>query len=221
MCTKMMVQAGIRKVYHFPAKEFEIDWLEHIKNQDQISNSPTTSPSKTIDEQVEEKKDINIKSVRRLVMNNPIAMSRYIPVWGDTRDIAFDKTDLKTWEINNEILKSSGYDKFYRDLAIQFETTVLALNLLKDHYTREPKNIKTSLNEKAVLENVDLFRHAMVLAHIASKRTDDAKVGVGAVLVQPDGSYGSVGWNGFPIKAGIYINNQTYWIILKLEQTIL
>jgi hypothetical protein len=196
-----MVQAGIRKVYHFPAKDFEIDWFEYIKNQDQI-HSPTTSPYKTIDEQVYEKKEINIKSVQRLVMNNPIAMTRYIPVWGDIRGVVFDQTDLKTWEINDEILKSSGYGKFYRDLAIQFETTVLALNMLKDHYSTVPKKINTDFDGE--LENVELFRHAMVLAHIASKRTDDAKVGVGAVLVQPDGSYGSVGWNGFPIKAGIY-----------------
>lgn len=43
----------------------------------------------------------------------------------------------------------------------------------------------------------------MILAHIASKRTDDPKIGVGAVLVYADGTYGSVGWNGYPKKVRI------------------
>ncbi len=40
----------------------------------------------------------------------------------------------------------------------------------------------------------------MVLAHIASRRTDDPKVGVGSVIIHAD-RYVSVGWNGFPRKA--------------------
>jgi deoxycytidylate deaminase len=55
-------------------------------------------------------------------------------------------------------------------------------------------------------------RHAMVLAHIAARRTDDPKLGVGSVLVECNvfakngdnwsgGKYLSVGWNGYPKKA--------------------
>ncbi|KAJ3078263.1 Cytidine and dCMP deaminase domain-containing protein 1 [Rhizoclosmatium hyalinum] len=44
-------------------------------------------------------------------------------------------------------------------------------------------------------------RHAMVLAHIAAKRTDDPKLGVGSVFVDEEGRYFSVGWNGYPKKS--------------------
>lgn len=43
--------------------------------------------------------------------------------------------------------------------------------------------------------------HALVLATIAARRTDDPKVGVGAVLVDSvQGQYISVGWNCYPRK---------------------
>jgi dCMP deaminase len=41
----------------------------------------------------------------------------------------------------------------------------------------------------------------MVLAQIAAKRTDDPKVGVGAVLLDETQKYISVGWNGYPKKS--------------------
>jgi deoxycytidylate deaminase len=41
----------------------------------------------------------------------------------------------------------------------------------------------------------------VVLAHIAAKRTDDPKVGVGSVLIDGTNRYISVGWNGYPKKA--------------------
>ena len=41
----------------------------------------------------------------------------------------------------------------------------------------------------------------VVLAHIAAKRTDDPKVGVGSVLIDDRHRYISVGWNGYPKKA--------------------
>lgn len=34
LCTKMMVQAGIRKIYYFPAKGLEIDWVKYCEHRE-------------------------------------------------------------------------------------------------------------------------------------------------------------------------------------------
>ena len=59
------------------------------------------------------------------------------------------------------------------------------------------------MNVGLTKNQVRVWQHAMILAHIASKRTDDPKIGVGAVLVYADGTYGSVGWNGYPKKVRV------------------
>ena len=56
----------------------------------------------------------------------------------------------------------------------------------------DQEQARKELSDSLSSELVALWQHAMVLAHIASKRTDDPKIGVGAVLVYADGSYGSV-----------------------------
>lgn len=56
--------------------------------------------------------------------------------------------------------------------------------------------LEESIQETSSL-SLKVAKHAMVLAHIASKLTDDQKLGVGAIIVQ-DLKYTSVAWNGFP-----------------------
>ena len=43
----------------------------------------------------------------------------------------------------------------------------------------------------------------MVMAHIAARRTDDPKLGVGCLIVVR-GKYTSVGWNGYPKKCIVH-----------------
>jgi deoxycytidylate deaminase len=85
-------------------------------------------------------------------------------------------------------------------LTVKFESTIHAINLLRTRYSTPLSKIH-GLEPSPSLTHI--WQHAIILAHIAAKRTDDAKVGVGAVLVYPDGTYGSVGWNGYPKKADI------------------
>ncbi|KAJ3331039.1 Cytidine and dCMP deaminase domain-containing protein 1, partial [Kappamyces sp. JEL0680] len=79
LCTKMMVQAGIRKIYYFPAKGLEMDWKCYCEKRERDS-SPSRSAGAPADK-VRELQETNINSVMRLVANNPIAMSKYIPSW--------------------------------------------------------------------------------------------------------------------------------------------
>lgn len=217
MCTKMMVQARIRKVYYFPSMNFEIDWDDYCTKQEMglVATSPSRNKNQNLEDRIKEKKEINISSVSRLIANNLIAISKYIPVWGVTVD-NYEVEDAY-WKIDESITKNGVHCQFYEKLLIEFKSVVFALKILEDSYKTDAVNIISDQS----LENVELYRHAMVLAHIASKRTDDAKVGVGAVLVQSDGTYESVGWNGFPTKAGMLILIMICWIIHKLVLMIL
>jgi tRNA(Arg) A34 adenosine deaminase TadA len=212
-----MVQARIRKVYYFPSMNFEIDWEDYCTKQEMglVATSPTRNKNQTLEDRIKEKKEINISSVSRLIANNLIAISKYIPVWGVTVD-NYEIEDAY-WKIDESITKVGAHSQFYEKLLIEFKSVVFVLKILEDSYKTDAVNI---ISDKS-LENVELYRHAMVLAHIASKRTDDAKVGVGAVLVQSDGTYESVGWNGFPTKAGMLMLIMICWIIHKLVLMIL
>ena len=133
---------------------------------------------------------------------------------------------------------STPFTKYsaYQPLAHKFEDVLNAINILKQKYLHRPTCILarstthphtsssqlhqdpqvSSLEDSKRKELTDslpsnlvlLWQHAIVLAHIASKRTDDPKIGVGAVLVYADGRYGSVGWNGYPKKA----SNRLYFL---------
>jgi deoxycytidylate deaminase len=199
MCMKMMVQAGIRKVYYFPAKDWEVDWKAHCVQQEQ---GRAVSPSKVsvpLHERIKNKMEGNLNSVQRLIANNPIAMSKYIPIWNDGGD-AREFTEMPIfWELDDQdkLVVNKHYN--YPDFSLKFESTMRALSMLKDRYTQIPKRKQGDED----LGDPRIFQHAIVLAHIAAKRTDDPKVGVGAVIILQDGTYASVGWNGFPKKADV------------------
>ncbi|KAI8893510.1 cytidine deaminase-like protein [Globomyces pollinis-pini] len=203
MCTKMMVQAGINKVYYFPAKDFEMDWNAYCTKQCQDNQLDEGLQRRRLEDLIKEKYELNINSVSRLVSNNPIAMSRFIPTWCDqySEGILEDEgSGLELlWELDNSIAQLPPFVKQFAGLSIKFRKTIRAISYLKSRYLKTPRSIGTD----EILENPAVYQHAIVLAHIAAKRTDDPKVGVGAVLVHSDGSYGSVGWNGYPKNADV------------------
>jgi hypothetical protein len=163
---------------------------------------------------VNQKEVNNINSVMRLIANNPIAMSKYIPSWQHSAittikdsspvDPAEEGSFLQDlWQLDDTIAHSAPFIKYpaYPQLAHKFAQANHAIHLLRARYDHPPKCINPSVSTDNSLPG--LWQHAIIMAHIAAKRTDDPKIGVGAVLVYADGSYGSVGWNGYPKKADI------------------
>nr|KAJ3420278.1 Cytidine and dCMP deaminase domain-containing protein 1 [Polyrhizophydium stewartii] len=258
MCAKFMVQAGIRKIYYFPAQEWEMDW--HAAKR-------LRKPS-TFAVMVAEKREFNIRSVQRLISNNPIGMSLYIPQWDhsgldedDDKDDGGDATvatshlsgggggsysgdveisdadenggvdatgaaaERLDWALDMSIASTPALSMRWATIVAKFRRTIRALELLHGRYTHatirrsvagphsaaavaavaaggaHTNHDRSSSETMTDAYRAALVRHAMVLAHIAAKRTDDPKVGVGSVLVDPCGRYDSVGWNGYPKKA--------------------
>lgn len=95
------------------------------------------------------------------------------------------------WQLDDSIANSAPFVKYpaYPQLAHKFEQCIQAINLLKSRYQQIPKCIfpLDDNNGQGLVqptkEKEDLWKHAIVLAHIAAKRTDDPKIGVGAVLI--------------------------------------
>lgn len=100
----------------------------------------------------------------------------------------------------------------------------MAISMLEDIYSVKMKRQEVS-NDGKLLE-IDcetvpsIVRHAIVLAHIAARRTDDPKVGVGAVIASTDGylrlglCYNSLALDGTGIR-----DMPSTWTILKKAQT--
>ncbi|KAI8808319.1 hypothetical protein BJ742DRAFT_772312 [Cladochytrium replicatum] len=200
LCTKLMIQAGIRKCYYFPAKY----WEKH-----EISEALSSQEAKELQEK-------NSRSVQRLIMNNSTALSLFIPHWGETNEAA-DVTGFDLWELDESIGSAPGMPQRWSTIRHKFEQTARALSALILRYQtplacrilgettecvakedNQMLGVSNGIEPKPV--SVSLARHAMVLAHIAAKRTDDPKVGVGAVIIVND-RYVSVGWNGYPKKS--------------------
>ena len=207
MCAKMMVQAGIRKIFYFPAKEIEVDWEDYCKQQDisgSLSPQRNSNPDLSLKQRIKEKIESNMHSVKRLVQNNPIAMTVCIPIWFEGLKTGPEVEVESHWQLDDGINHRYQYILNYENIIEQFKWTCLALSLLKTRYERHPHLLNGGGNEQ--LQRVDVYKHAIILAHIASKQTNDQKIGVGAVLVNPDFSYGAVGWNGFPKQGGLLVN---------------
>ena len=199
MCVKMMVQAGIRKIFYFPAKEIEVDWEDYCSLQDISGNlSPKRNLDASFEKRVKEKIDSNLHSVKRLVQNNPIALTVCIPIWFEGVKGGPEITAESFWQLDDSINNRLQYILNYENIIEKFKWTCLALSMLKQRYSKDPHLV----NRNETLPQAAVYKHAIVLAHIASKQTNDQKIGVGAVLVNPDLTYCAVGWNGFPKQGG-------------------
>ncbi|KAJ3203511.1 Cytidine and dCMP deaminase domain-containing protein 1 [Entophlyctis luteolus] len=133
---------------------------------------------------------------------------------------------LYTWPLDPNLEQSSPAIARRLPIIVQkFSRTCAALNAVAKRYnvgiltfdawkerhmasvaTTPIRNSKSEIsdttNARTVNTQVPFWaHHAMVLAHIAAKRTDDMKLGVGSVLVDKTGKYFSVGWNGYPKKS--------------------
>ena len=222
MCAKMMVQAGIRKIFYFPAKDIEVDWADYCRLQDAAGNlSPqrrNSGGNATLSQRIIEKIESNMHSVKRLVQNNPIAMTVCIPIWFERMKSGPPPLEnLESyWQLDDGINHRYQYILNYENIIDQFRWTCLAMSLLKQRYDKDPRLLKGD----AILSRVDVYKHAIILAHIASKQTNDQKIGVGAVLVNPDLTYGAIGWNGFPKQGGLSKLKKGFLIIHKQEQTM-
>ncbi|KAJ3247090.1 Cytidine and dCMP deaminase domain-containing protein 1 [Chytriomyces hyalinus] len=221
-----------RKIYYFPAERWELA---------QVENDSSESDEAFRMREVE-RAEKNRKTVMRLVSNNPIAFTLFIPQWdhGDIDDEFIPPSPSKpskkkqttqvtpaapklSWPIDKKLEQSPGISRRWPIIELKFARTVAALNLLAARYhvqarplgewTRRYREGAGSGDAFSSVEEIDLSktdeqvglplwaRHAMVLAHIAAKRTDDPKLGVGSVFVDEEGRYFSVGWNGYPKKS--------------------
>jgi deoxycytidylate deaminase len=227
MCVKVMVQAGIRKIYYFPAKHWELEGEEGTPPSPDSVLPPTSasgSPRKPGD-----RKEKNSTAIQRLVMNNSIALSMYIPQWTSEEgprageagvDLGQGASSLfplplpflqipqqqqqppAFWELDPAISLLPNIEGRWPTIQARFQQTLQALQALTRKYQvpcehwRHGTLLHTSPTDP-------VYSHAIVLAHLIAKRTDDPKVGVGAVLLLegPERRYISVGWNGFPRKA--------------------
>ncbi|KAI9326883.1 cytidine deaminase-like protein [Zopfochytrium polystomum] len=215
-----------------------------------------------------ERAEKNRKSVLRLIMNNPIAMTLFIPQWDhgdipesdlpdgdDMDDNPFDasshpfKLRLRIlctptfssplqrsltarkpsqplrahiqWPLDESVGKAPGIASRWDTIKLKFRRTCVAISLLDLRYQvrvvrssgkgvwSSPVRARIEVDDGTggrtsdVEEDEEIpkwARHGMVLAHIAARRTDDPKLGVGSVLVD-QGRYISIGWNGYPKKS--------------------
>ncbi len=227
-----MVQAGIRKIYYFPARHWELDQQQQqqgvaapealpVPAELGGGKRPSLPPAPGT---VDGRRDKNAAAVQRLVMNNSIALSMYIPQWGKGEAAAATACDRDSpaseqggeeeesteqlWALDPTIahMPAVGEDR-WPSIQARFKRTVAAVQELWTRYhgvDLESWRAGSCVGRGPPADPV--YAHAMVLAHIAAKRTDDPKVGVGAVLLREAGSGGSrtyigLGWNGFPRKA--------------------
>ncbi|KAI9143602.1 cytidine deaminase-like protein [Paraphysoderma sedebokerense] len=105
------------------------------------------------------------------------------------------------FEVDKFYLSAIGSMKNYERILDGFDHTLAGFHKVVERYSCE-LTWEGATKEHRELDDLALAeaQHAMVLAHIASRRTDDPKIGVGAVIVN-SGSYISLGWNGFPKKS--------------------
>ena len=101
---------------------------------------------------------------------------------------------------NNENIKKHVEERF--KYAMSFIATAKVLS--------RPEQPFTLCGDQGSVDNFDpienpnhkkLAQHILTMAEIASKRTDDPKKGVGAVILSSKMEILSLGWNGFPQKA--------------------
>lgn len=220
LCTKVMVQAGIRRIYYFPALDWEMDWtLECERTQQSVdppqlasdgysstNSSPDTKYSHMNSigdlsdgwtKRAIKKREANLQSVSRLITNSPIAFSIFIPRWTETNYGSFTPMWFVDHSLANTPTLAHPSEKTWNSLCKAFENTQIGISQLYDRYNCVPEPLSDG---QQPLE-IQIAQHAIVLAHIVSKRTDDPKIGVGAVLVNPSGKYVSVGWNGYPKRS--------------------
>lgn len=229
----MMVQAGITHIYYFPAKDVEVDWNYPNSNEPQLSapTSPNRKFSSVSLSSNYDKAEANYRSVSRLISNNPISLTLYIPRWSNTSEKLFSSSDSQIeplWTLDPHLSSLPGLRDRWDVLSDSFKKTQVAIMELMDRFHEDPKalihptqnrvldddairleytddrqtyiNIDTLDKKQLRPISFELMKHAMILAHIVSKRTDDAKIGVGSVIVK-DGKYISVGWNGYPRRS--------------------
>jgi deoxycytidylate deaminase len=142
-------------------------------------------------------------------------------------DPCCDILDFNYWEIDDFYPEENGgeWNRIGENVKAGFQKSVWAFDQVVKRYKAStiewagctlspPQSNHRSLERS---EAVHEAQHAMVMAHIVSRRTDDPKIGVGAVLVQddlpspfhPNGEtkpmnpwrYISIGWNGFPRRS--------------------
>lgn len=216
-CTKMMVQSGISRVYYFPAQYWEMDYTHISQESNKEPVLLPYLPKKNVNDPIfdmtilpiqdmknsfrekSEKKEANYRSVSRLVTNNPISMSLYIPRW-NAESSALPKTNPNSvhyWTLDSSIYSLPSLAHRWEHICAQFNLTQGHIAALVNKYKCDP--VSVSLTSPSI--NVKVMQHAMILAHIVARRTDDPKIGVGTVLVNKYGQYNSIGWNAYPKNA--------------------
>ena len=217
MCVKLIVQAGIRKCYYFPSAEWELHGIIGIPTSPSIPTTQSSPDSRTSrlssDASMcnsEDRKEKNRKSVYRLISNNNTALSAYIPQW-DHSDISEDnKLEMqlqwtKFWTLDEETATIMAIkEERWTSIKSKFTKTLIAISqIFKMYNTRIVKQVsrKNEIIEIDQQNTPQIIVHAIVMAHIAARRTDDIKIGVGAIILSPFNEYISIGWNGYPSGA--------------------
>jgi deoxycytidylate deaminase len=152
---------------------------------------------KRIGRETSDKQDSNYRSVSRLITNNPTSLSLYIPRWNGDLSLNGSLASNQYWTLDPSISKLPALERKWPSVCHVFELTQGIIAKLVNEYILPPQ----PLNPLSQPLDIKLMQHAMVLAHIAAQKTDDPKIGVGAVLVNKYVGYSSVGWNSFPKHA--------------------
>ena len=217
-----MVQAGIRKIYYFPSSDSEVYWETHLNDSVSIS-SASSSPTKEFKVDTffsfVDKQEKNKRSVSRLIQNNSIALTMYIPQWlhsdlpseiNDRLSKEFIIPEEWGWRLDEGIGKTPSISTRWNAIKSKFNQTKLALFILEQKYSC---SLTSKKKPDSVVQSDPVYKHAIVLAHIAAKRTDDYKVGVGSVLLDPVK-------NTFLLVGMDIQRNLSIWIIHMQEQMI-
>jgi hypothetical protein len=133
--TKLMVQAGIRKCYYFPSKDWE------------LQSSTTESPQRKYGDRKLSNKDEedvyekNVKSVQRLILNNTTALTLYIPQWDDEEflsDVNSSSTGARFpeyWQLDASLGSRIGIKDRWETIQQKFKNTQLAISMLDTIYS--------------------------------------------------------------------------------------
>jgi deoxycytidylate deaminase len=207
LCTKVMVQAGIRKIYYFPAKEWEVDFNAAKPRDESVKmtrNPSLNDPmafvgvSQFVSDKLlfhSEEDELKYRSVSRLITNNPIALTFLIPNCKWLEEPSKPPEFEHKWHLDESLSRMPNISDKWNQIKDSFEKTQWVIESIASFYRQCIP--KLSVQTGALLD-IDTIRHAIVLAHIAAKRTNDPKCGVGSVLIGPNNKYISVGWNGYP-----------------------
>ena len=204
LCVKLMVQAGIARIFYFPSSSWELGTATYSSRELILIPSLMDSPTRETMNGESSKQEANFRAVSRLITNNAISLTLYIPKWSDSRFVYDKNVEHELfWELDQSLRSMPNLLRHWDALQESFAQTQYFVAKVIQEYVKPPKKGSSPISSDKPLLDFKIVQHAMVMAHLISKRTNDLKVGVGAVIIGIKQNYISVGWNSYPTKSSI------------------